>query len=149
MSESAGLTLIEAQVKLVSTFSASNVAIAKWGILNSGLSDHYAIIRPGKVERPQLTFTVKDNNYETIIEVWQNYVDDGTTVTSLIGHVDTITSRLDSYRKIADTTKTVRDMNVTGYSEVKEQWVKDGGISWLSRDITVLWTEEEAVTYAE
>ena len=149
MSESAGLTLIETQVKAVSNFSADNVSIAKWGILNRGKSNHYAIIRPGKVTRTGLTFTVKDSDYQTIIEVWQRYKDDGSSITDLLGHVDNITTRLDQYRKIADTTKTIRNMDAVEYSEVKEQWNKDGGVSWLSRDIIVQWQEEEAVTYAE
>lgn len=149
MSEAAGITLIETQVKAATSFSAANVTVAKWGILNSGASDHYAIIRPGKVIRSALSFVVKDNDYQTIVEVWQKYVDDGTSVTNLLGHVDNLTSRLDQYRKIADTTKTVRDMNVIEYSEVKEQWTKDGGLAWLSRDVIVQWQEEEQVIYAE
>lgn len=149
MSESAGLTLIETQVKAVTGFSASNVSIMNWRVLNSGASNHYAIIRPGQVVRTGLTFTVKDNDYKTIVEVWQQYTDDGTTGTNLLGYVDAITSRLDQYRKIADTTKTIRDMNVVEYGEVKEQWTKDGGLAWLSRDIVIQWQEEETVTYAE
>lgn len=149
MSESAGLTLISAQVQLATGFSSSNVAISKWGILNSGKSDHYAIIKPGRSPRTQLTFSVKDNEYQTVIEVWQRYKDDGTSLTNLIGHVDNITTRLDKYRKLADTTGTIRDANVSEYSEVKEQWTKDGGISWLSRDVIVTWQEEEQISYAE
>lgn len=149
MSESAGLTLLETQVKAVANFSASNVSIADWGIRNSGLSDHYAIIRPGKVDRTALTLSVKDNNYQTIIEVWQQIGTGITAIISLIGYVDAITTRLDQYRKIADTTKTIRDMNVIGYSEVQERVAKDGSVNWLSRDIIIEWQEEEAVTYAE
>lgn len=149
MSESAGLTLISAQVQLATGFSSSNVVISKWGVLNSGKSDHYAIIKPGRSPRTQLTFSVKDNEYQTIIEVWQRYKDDGTSLTNLIGHVDNITTRLDKYRKLADTTGTIRDANVSEYSEVKEQWTKDGGISWLSRDVIVTWQEEEQISYAE
>jgi len=150
MSESAGLTLIETQVKTVTGFDATNVSIADWGIRNKGNSDHYAIIRPGKVDRTSLTFSVKDNDYQTVIEVWQRL---GTTsngaVISLLGHVDAITSRLDQYRKIGDTTKTIRDVNVTGYGEVQDRIAKDGSINWLSRDIILQWQEEEPVTYAE
>ena len=149
MSETAGLTLIETQVKAATGFSADNVSIAKWGILNGGRSDHYAIIKPGKVDRTALTFTVIDNDYQTIIEVWQQYVDDGTSLTNLTTHVDNLTLRLDQYRKIADTTKTIRDMNVIGHSELKEQWTKDGGLAWVSRDVIPQWQEEETITYAE
>lgn len=149
MSENAGITLLSTQIQAVSGFSSSNVDVADWKLLNSGRSDHYAILKPGAAERPPLSFTVKDNNYRTIIEVWQRYKDDGTTLTSLLTHVDNITARIDQYRKLADTTKTLRDANVTGYGEVTEQWSRDGGLSWLKRDVFVDWTEEEALTYAE
>ena len=149
MSEGAGLTLISTQVQATTGFTSANVTIAKWKVLNDGVSDHYAVIKPGSTTRTALTFTVKDNVYQTIVEVWQQYVDDGSSVTNLLTHVDNITTRLDQYRKLADTTKTIRDANVIGYSEVKEQWVKDGGPAWLSRDIIIEWQEEEAVTYAE
>lgn len=149
MTELAGIKLIAYQIQSSTGFTASNVTIAKWGILNQGKSDHYAIIRPGKTDRTGLTFTVKDNAYQTIIEVWQRYKDDGSSVTELLTHVDNITTTLDQYRKVGDTTRIIRDVNVTGYSEVKEQWNKSGGAAWLSRDIIVDWMEEEAVIYAE
>ena len=149
MSESAGLTLISTQVKAVSSFSASNVSIGDWKVLNRGASSVYAIIRPGVAARPPLSYNVRDNNYRTVVEVWQRYNDDGTTMTDLLGHVDDITTRLDKYRKLADTTATIRDANVTGYGEVLQMWTNDGGASWLRRDVYVDWTEEESITYAE
>lgn len=149
MSENAGITLISAQVAAATGFTSANVDIADWKKLNSGGNNHYAIIKPGTAERPPLSFTVKNNNYRTIIQVWQRYKDDGSTLTDLLTHVDNITARIDQYRKLADTTKTIRDANVTGYGEVTEQWNKDGGLSWLKRDIFVDWTEEELITYAE
>lgn len=149
MTESAGITLISTQVAASTGFTSANVSIADWGVLNSGKSDHYAILKPGAASRPPLSFNVRDNEYRTIIEVWQRYKDDGTPLVALLGHIDNITARIDQYRKLADTTKTVRDANVTGYSEVTEQWTKDGGVSWLKREIFVDWVEEESITYAE
>lgn len=149
MSENAGITLLAAQVAAATGFTSANVTIMRWKILNDGVSDHYAILKPGATTRTALTFTVKDNVYQTIVEVWQQYVDDGTSGTDLMAHVDNVTSRLDRYRKLADTTSAIRDANVIGYSELKEQWTKDGGIAWISRDVIVEWQEEELVTYAE
>jgi len=149
MSESAGLTLIETQIKAATGFSADNVSICNWGIRNSGKSDHYAIIRPGKVDRTALSFTVKDNDYQTIVEVWQQIGTGDAAAVTLIGHVDNITTRLDQYRKIADTTKAIRDMNVIGYDEVKERVAQDGSVNWIVRNIILQWQEEENITYAE
>lgn len=149
MSESAGLTLISTQIQSTTGFSSSNVAIAKWGLLNSGKSDHYAILKPGRSPRTQLTFTIKDDEYRTVIEVWQRYKDDGTSLTTLLGHVENIVDRIDKYRKLADTTGSIRDANVTELGEVVERWTKDGGVGWLSRDVVVTWQEEENISYAE
>jgi hypothetical protein len=149
MSELAGINLLATQVAAATGFASTNVTVMKWKILNDGVSDHYAILKPGTTTRTALTFTVKDNVYQTIVEVWQQYVDDGTSGTNLMTHVDNITTRLDRYRKLADTTSAIRDANVIGYGEVKEQWTKDGGPAWLSRDVIVEWQEEEAVSYAE
>lgn len=149
MSELAGITLLATQVAAATGFASTNVTVMKWKILNDGVSDHYAILKPGAATRTALTFTTKDNVYQTIVEVWQQYVDDGTSGTNLLTHVDNITSRIDRYRKLADTTSLIRDANVIGYGELKEQWTKDGGPAWLSRDVIVEWQEEEPVTYAE
>lgn len=151
MTESAGLTLIQTQVQAVSGFNtAGNVTISKWGILNSGKADHYAIIKPGMVERPRITMRTRDIDYRTVIEVWQRYKDDGTTLTTLLGYVDAIAARLDKYRKLADTTGAIRDAEVSGYSEVTEQWRDNAdGPSWLKRDVYVDWKAETTPTYAE
>lgn len=150
MTESAGMTLIETQVKAVSGFDSTNVVIAKWGLLNSGKKAFYAIIRPGPASRPRSAFGIRDNIYRTIIEVWQRYKNDGSTLTDLTGHVDAITARIDQYRKLADGTNTVRDAEASGLGEVTEQWRNKGdGPSWLKREIFVDWTEESKVTYAE
>jgi len=154
MTESAGLTLIETMINAVSGFdstgSAENIAIAKWGILNSGRSDHYAIIVPGVMNRPRSTLRTRDSQYRTNVEVWQRYKDDGTTVTSLLGHVNNILAQLDKYRKLGDTTGAIRNSDAIEVSEVTEQWRENAdGPSWVRRTIYIDWVEESTPTYAE
>ena len=150
MTESAGLTLIQTQVVALSAFTAANVSIAEWGFLNSGNSDHYAIIRPGPTERSEISFGFIDNGYQTIVEVWQRFKNDGTTLTTLLGHVDNIAGQIDKYRKLADTTGKIRSAQVSGFSEVTEQWRNNAdGPGWLKRDIVIDWKEEFNVNRAE
>lgn len=149
MTESAGMTLIETQVKAVTGFNSDNVSIAKWGMLNKGKSNHYAIIRPGPAERTRSAFGVLDINYRTVVEVWQRLKDEGSSLTNLTGHVDAIAARLDKYRKLADDTNTIRDAEPSGLGEVTEEWRREGGPAWLKREIFVDWTEESEVSYAE
>jgi len=150
MTESAVLTLLSTQVQAVSGFSSSNVAVMKWGLLNSGKSDHYAILKPGAMERPRISFRTRDNAPQAIVEVWQRYKDDGTSATSLLGYADAIAARIDQYRKLADTTNTLRNAEAIGMSEVTEQWRDNAdGPSWLKRDIYVAYQQETTPSYAE
>lgn len=129
---------------------STSVARGKWGLLNSGHSDHYAILKPGAFSREFETMRINTTEWRTIIEVWQGYLDDGTTLTSLEGHVANIIARFDQYRKLADTTKAIQDANITGGSEVTEQWRNTGdGPSWLKQDLFLDWSEESNVTFTE
>ncbi len=150
MSESAGMTLIETIIKMVAGFDGDNVSILKWGILNSGKARFYAILRPGPATRPQSGFGIRDNNYRTVVEVWYRFKDDGDG-TGLIDKVDLLTAKLDQYPKLGDTTGTIRkEGGPVGLGEVMERWRNKGdGVSWVSRDIFVDWTQESEVSYAE
>ena len=108
MTESAGMTLVSTIVQLVTGFDSTNVKIAEWGVLNSGYSRTYAIIRPGPATRPRASFGVRDNNYRTIAEVWYRFKDDGSTVTGLTTQVDALTAKIDQYPELKDTTGTIR-----------------------------------------
>jgi len=150
MSYKAGEILAETQVKLVTGFSDSNVGRGtKWIWLNSGNSDHYAVLRKGIHTEAFLTVTQKERNYRTIIEILQRVKDDLTDrYDNLLDYVEDIITRLDRYRKLADTTATLRDANITGGDEVKEIWIHDA-LAWIKVEIYLDWTEDENVTFAE
>jgi len=144
MTYPAGEALILTQLQSVTGFTSTNTARAKWGLLNSGKSDHYAIVKPGTFNEDT------ENNFgwvnRTIIQVWQRYVDDGTTATNLEGYVNAVKQRFMLYRKLGGS---VMDSRVIGGSEMQERWNKDGGLVWLSQDVIIEWKEQEIVTYAE
>ena len=138
------------QVLLSTTgFSASNTSRGKWGILNSGRDNNYGIIKPGSFEREQSAISANMTTYQTIIQVWNRYKDDGTTLTDLEALVDSIIARFDARRKGLDTSGTIIDMFIDNGREVEEMWNKSGGLSWLKQDLVVTWTEESIVTYVE
>ncbi len=126
-----------------------NTSRGKWGILNSGASDHYGIIKPGAFERTQGAMAMNISYFQTVIQVWQRYKDDGDSLTDLEGHVKNIINYFDIWRKVADTTGTIVDAFITGGGEVNEKWNKDGGLSWLEQDLTVTWQEHDSVSYGE
>ena len=148
MAYSDGEALVLTQLQSVSGFSSVNTFRGKFGKLNTGNSDHYAIIKPGK-------FRVSDRSqigtiWQTVIMVYQRYKDDGDSLLSLETHVNNVLVRFKQYRKLADTTGAISDSAPIGGGEVVEMWNKGGnGPAWLRQDITIEWSEENHVTYAE
>lgn len=148
MSYSDGEALVLTQLQNVSVFSSVNTFRGKFGKLNTGNSDHYAIIKPGK-------FRVSDRSqigtiWQTKIMIYQRYKDDGVSLLSLESIVDAVLLRFKQYRKLADTTGTISDSAPIEGSEVVEMWNKGGnGPAWLRQDITIEWSEQNNVTYAE
>lgn len=131
-------------------FDGKNVDIAKWSLLNSGNSDHYAIIKQGEVTREWLTLRMIQVKNRSVVEVWQRKKDDTATYNELLSHVDNITARIDTYRMLGDDSGTVYDANVTGSGVVTEQWRNNSdGPSWLKKDIYVDWSEQNVITLTE
>lgn len=144
-----GEALILTQLQNVSGFSSTNTSRGDWVILNSGKSAFYGILKPGIFSRSQGAISMNISTFNTIIQVWQRYKDDGTTLTDLENHVENIINRFDAYRKVNDTTGTIVDAFVSEGREVEEMWTKDGGLSWLKQDVIVQWQEHDNVTYSE
>jgi hypothetical protein len=89
------------------------------------------------------------SNFQTVIQVWQQYVDDGSSLTNLEGYVKSIMAYFDQWRKVGDTTGTIVDAFIDAGREVQERWSKDGALVWLSQDLIVNWQEHDNVTYSE
>ena len=145
----AGEALVLIQLQAVAGFNDKNTSRGKWGILNSGLNDHYGIVKPGAFTREQAAMSANITTYQTIIQVWQRYKDDGETLTDLESNVDLIIARFDQYRKLADTTNTLLDATLTNGGQVEEMWNQAGGLSWLKQELIITWLEYDQVTYAE
>lgn len=144
-----GEALVLTQLQAVTGFNDKNTSRGKWGILNSGLNDHYGIVKPGTFTREQAAMSANMTTYQTIIQVWQRYKDDGDTLTDLEANVDLIIVRFDQYRKLVDTTNTVLDATLTNGGQVEEMWNQSGGLSWLKQDLIITWLDYDSVTYAE
>lgn len=144
-----GETLILAALRNVSGFSSSNTSRGDWGILNSGKSQSYGIIKPGAFARTEGAISMNISNFRTVIQVWERYKDDSTTLISLETNVKNITNYFDQYRKIGDTTGTIVDAFIAEGREVEEMWNKSGGLGWLKQDLILQWEEHDNVTYSE
>jgi len=147
MAYSDGEALVLTQLQAVSGFSANNTSRGNWRILNSGKDKCYAIVKPGswKVSERSQIGTI----WRTVIQVYQRYKDDSTSMTDLEGHYAAIKLRFDQYRKLGDTTGTISDSRPIEGSLVEDVKYGPDGPSWLRQEITIEWSEENHVTYAE
>ena|SRR3990167_2344578 len=150
MSYTIGEALILTRVQAVSGYDSNNTSRANWLILNSGKSDHYAILRPGEFSLPWLTITRYLANWTTVIEVWQQYTTDVASRTNLYAQVATLLASLQTYPHLGDgANSSILDAAITGGPEPTENWTAGGGPIWLRWNLNVLWKEEIEVTFAE
>lgn len=153
---SSGEALVLTQLRAVSGFSAnadpngiSNTSRGDYSILNTGVSQVYGIIVPGESKIEQGTTTVFFNRWNTVIQIWQQYIDDGTTLTALEANVDLVIARFLAYRKLGDTSGIIQDSNPRTVGKPQEMWIRGGdGPAWLRQDVNIEWIEEQQVTYA-
>jgi hypothetical protein len=151
MSYTAGEALILTKLQAISgsVWTSTNTSRGNWLMLNSGASDHYAVLRMGEGTNDGLSISVAVRRYTTIIDVWQAYVDDGTSYTNILGYWEAILDQFDAYRKLGDATGTVQDARCARWDAVEEMWRSGGGPRWLRQRFYIRWDEENAVTYAE
>lgn len=149
MSYTAGESLLLTAVQACTGFAATNTSRANWLVLNSGKSDHYAILRPGEFAIEWISPTVYVANYTTVIELWQRYKDDGTSQTSLYGHMASLMTGLMPENTLDDTSGLLQDATIRGGGEPQEMVRgRDTGPSWLKWELTVEWKDEIEVTFS-
>jgi hypothetical protein len=151
MSYTSGEALILTRLQAVSgsVWTSTNTARGKWGLLNSGDSDHYAILKMGAGTNDGLSISTTLRSYTTVIEVWKSYTDDGTSYTNMLAYHEAILDMFDQYRKLGDTGGTISDARCARWDAVEEMWTRDGGPRWLRQNFYIEWDEENAVVYAE
>ena len=130
----------------VTGFNSTNTSRGKWKLLNDGKSDHYGILKPSEFDRSQLANV---SLFNTVIQIWQRYKDDGDSLTNLETHVKNVINHFDTKRKLGDTTGTIVEAFIVRGREVEEMWNKNGGLSWLKQDLILQWQEHDNVTYSE
>ena len=143
MTYAAGEALVLALLRGMSEFDTANSSRQKWKVLNSGASDHYAIVRPGPFSNePSGLGETASTDWRTVIEVWQRWLDDGETTIALQELVQAVIERFDDYPTLNDTTGSVVMGYVSGGGEMQERWLTQNGPSWAVWEVYVDWKEE-------
>lgn len=129
-------------------FDRRNTARADWKPLNSGASDHYAVLKPGPFANVPETLGAGSavTTWRTVVEVWQRWVDDGPTVEALEALVGAVIEHLEQYPSLNGAALTAQ---VTGGSEMQQRWLKEGGPMWAVQEVYVDWQEERFIANAE
>lgn len=148
MSYSTGEAQIAELIQGATGFDRRNVARGDWKPLNSGRSDHYAIIRPGPfVNAPDTIGNgAAVTTWRTVVEVWQRWVDDAPTAQSLQAHVQTVIEHLERYPSLDAAGLYAW---ISGGGEMQERWLKEGGPMWAVWEVYLDWQEERFIAAAE
>jgi hypothetical protein len=142
--EEALLTVIQD----IAGFSVANTSRGKWGILNSGTSDHYVVVRQGGWTAEYTTLRTLQTVYRTVVEVWKRYKDDQTTYIELVEHVNDLKVGIEPERLLGGLSGVV-DASVKEGSEPAEMWKKGGGPAWLKQEFIVEWLYQTDVTFTD
>jgi len=146
LSYNTGEALILTQVQGATNFDSTNTSRANWKLLNQGIDDHYAILRPGAFSTEFISYSSYHANYRTVIEVWQRYADESTTHTALYGYVSEAMLAVIDTPLLGDAGGTIIDSSVTGSDlPPQEMWTDGGGPAWLKWEINVDWIEEKSI----
>lgn len=128
-------------------FDNGNSSRGRWGILNKGRSPHYAVLKPGEHSRQMITFSMRQNNWQTIIQVFYKYTDDGDSLTGLQKVVDNILTDIDKWPHLNDDGGTVVDAEIVSVREVIQS--PADAPSWLYVELVGQTDEQEVVTFSE
>lgn len=146
MSYRAGEALWLARLRAMSQFDHANSSRGDWSIRNNGKSAFYAILKPGMAEREMLGHTMRRDNFQTVIQLWQRYKEDGPSLIDLETLIDAVCDHLDSYPKLGDTTGALEDAQIVEIREVQQ--VPVNAPAWLYVELIGRWYEETTINPA-
>lgn len=141
-----GEELIQSLIESVSGFSGA-VARGSWRALNGGKSARYAVLITRPTARQFETSRTIREDWETVVQIWIRYRDDGTTYTDLGDVVTAVLAKLDAYPHLNDTSGYVEDSTATIGGEVQEMWRGGGGPAWLRQDVVIQWTGRQTIIF--
>lgn len=136
-----------ARIRAMSGYDTSNTSRGNWGVLNAGKAPRYVILKPGEHQREMIAFNTRQETWQTVIEVWQRYKDDGDSLTDLETAVNAIVDAIDQYPRLGDTGGTVRLGEITAVREVIQS--PADGPAWLMAALVGVTHEEKTISYAE
>ncbi len=148
MSYPDGEAAILALLQSMPEFDRRNTARADWKPLNSGASDHYAILKAGAfVNAPEsLGGGSSVTTWRTVVELWQRWVDDGPTAVALQTLAQATLEHLERYPSLAGEGLLAW---VSGGGEMQQRWLKEGGPVWAVWEVYIDWQEERFISVAE
>lgn len=141
MSYSQGEAAILTRLQAHEDFSSDNATRGDYGLLNSGHDNVYLVVRPGDPgEQEYITFRVYVVAWNTVIEVWQRYLNETTTLTDLEANVEKIKTQMESYPQLGLSQVQYSIMTI---GTPTEQWTEDGSaLVWLKQEINIQWQEQ-------
>ena len=136
------------RLQAMSQFTSANSARGKWGIRNTGKSAQYAILLPGEHgPREMISFNSRQNQWRTIIQLWQRYKDDGDSLIDLEQLTDAVLTSLDAYPHIGDSANTVFNAEIVNVGRFNQ--LPLDAPAWLYVELVGEAIEQEKITFSE
>lgn len=139
------------RIRAMSQFDSDNSSRGNWGKVGNGAASQYAILHPGEHAYDlQAMGGNRHTVYQTIIQLYQRYVEEGTTLQNLEILEQAVRDELNQYRLMGDTSGAVVYARVVRSREmIAERETPDGPPIWLRIDMVGETLYEESVTLAE
>jgi len=147
MSYQAGEALWLARLRDMSQFDGNNSGRGNWKLLNTGKASQYAILKPGEHTREMMSITTRLNHYQTIIQLWQKYTEDGQSLIDLETLTSAVIAYIDTWPRLTDTTNSIQGAKINTIRELQQ--VPPDGPVWILAELVGEWDEEQSVTFAE
>ena len=148
MSYGSGEAAILELLRDMTAFDAANTSRADWKPLNSGASDHYAVLRPGEWYNSieAIGHGAAVTTWRTVVEVWQRWLDDSPTALALQDLTTAVIEHIEAYPSLDGA---VALAWVAGGGDMQERWLRSGGPAWAVWEVYIDWQEERFITVTE
>lgn len=147
MSYPTGEAALLAILQAMPQFTRANATRGDWKPLNSGASDHYAVLKPGAFSNLADGLSGETvTTYRVVVEVWQRWVDDSPTLVALETLVGAVVGHVERYPTLAGAGLMA---TVAGGGEMQQRWLREGGPMWAVQEVYVDWQEERFYESAE
>lgn len=146
--EKAWITIL----KVLPDWHDDNVSRGNYRILNKGKSDFYCIVIPGQAnfeegEAQGFGFSNEVGIYQTKLQFWQKYNEDGESLAELTDLVSVVADHFKTYRRLGGSVASIREARII--TQAEPLLIPATKPRWIVIEMVGEWINEEKVSYVD